>query len=218
MRGKGGHGATPQVTKDPVVMAAEFIVQMQTIVSRQNDPQKPGVITVGQIHGGSKRNIIPDEVRMGLTMRAYDEPTRLSMIEGVKRIAKGIAVANGVPEDRMPIVEVSTAEYTPATNNDPALTDRLHAAAVNALGPENVKETQAVMGSEDFGQFRLNDTIPGMMFWLGAANSGKLAEAQKEGKPLPSVHSALFAPDPEPTIRTGVKAMTAMAMNLMGGR
>jgi hippurate hydrolase len=215
MRGKGGHGAAPELTKDPILMAAEFIVEMQTIVSRQIDPQQPAVITVGQIHGSTKRNIIPDEVRMGLTMRAYDEATRLKMIEDIRRIANGIAVGYGVPEDRMPIVEVSKTEITPATLNDPALEERLHALAVKALGPQNVMEAQAFMASEDVGVFRLNNTIPGVMFALGASDPEKLAAAEKAGTHLPGPHSALFAPVPEPTIRTGVTAMTAMAMGLL---
>ena len=215
MRGKGGHGAAPEVSKDPIVMAAEFVLEMQTIVSRQISPQQPAVITVGQIHGGTKRNIIPDEVRMGLTMRAYDEATRLKMIDDIRRIANGIAIGYGVPEDRMPIVEVSKTEITPATLNDPALEERLHAFAVKALGAENVKDAEAFMGSEDVGQFRLNDTIPGVMFMVGASDPVKLEAATKAGTRLPGPHSAIFAPVPEPTIRTGVTAMTAMAMGLL---
>ncbi|GGG98457.1 amidohydrolase [Silvibacterium dinghuense] len=215
MRGKGGHGAAPELTKDPVLMAAEFIVQLQTVVSRQIDPQQPAVITVGQIHGGTKRNIIPDEVSMGLTMRAYDETTRLAMIEDLKRIANGIAIGYGVPEDRMPIVTVSQTEITPATLNDPALEARLHASAVKALGAAHVLDASAFMGSEDVGVFRLNNTIPGVMFALGASDPDKLAAAHKAGTELPGPHSALFAPVPEPTIRTGVTAMTAMAIGLL---
>lgn len=215
MRGKGGHGAAPEISKDPIVMAAEFVLEMQTIVSRQISPQQPAVITVGQIHGGTKRNIIPDEVRMGLTMRAYDEATRLAMIDDIRHIANGIAIGYGVPEDRMPIVEVSKTEITPATLNDPALEERLYALAVKALGAKNVKDAEAFMGSEDVGQFRLNDTIPGVMFMVGASDPVKLEAATKAGTRLPGPHSALFAPVPEPTIRTGVTAMTAMAMGLL---
>lgn len=215
MRGKGSHGAAPQLSQDPVVMAAEFIMQMQTIVSRQINPQQPAVITVGQIHGGTKRNIIPDEVRMGLTMRAYDEETRLKMIDAVRRTADGVAVGYGVARDRMPLVEVSESEITPATNNDPALAERLEDVAVATLGAAKVEQATPIMGSEDVGQFRMQDSIPGVMFWLGAADPGKLAEARKTRTPLPGPHSALFAPVPEPTIRTGVTAMTAMALDLL---
>jgi amidohydrolase len=215
MRGKGSHGAMPENSKDPVVMAAEFIMQMQTIVSRQISPQQPAVLTVGQIHGGTKRNIIPDEVRMGITMRTYDETTRLAMIDAIRRTANGIAIGYGVAPDRMPLVEVSASEITPATLNDPALAERLKPVAVAALGVAHVEQATAVMGSEDVGQFRLQNTIPGMMFWLGAADPAKLEEARRTNNPLPGVHSALFAPVPEPTIRTGVTAMTAMAMDLL---
>jgi hippurate hydrolase len=215
MRGKGSHGAAPELSIDPVVMAAEFIVEVQTIVSRQISPHQPAVITVGQIHGGTKANIIPDEVRMGITMRAYDERTRLKMIEAVRRTANGVANGYGVPADRMPLVDVSETEITPATLNDPAMADRLRQVATAALGGENVAQATPIMGSEDVGQFRLGNTIPGVMFWLGAADPGKLAAAQESGVPLPGPHSALFAPVPEPTIRTGVTAMTAMAMDLL---
>jgi metal-dependent amidase/aminoacylase/carboxypeptidase family protein len=188
---------------------------MQTIVSRQISPQQPAVITVGQIHGGTKRNIIPDEVRMGITMRAYDEPTRLKMIEAVRRTANGVATGYGVPSERMPLVEVSQSEITPATLNDPAMSDRLRQVAMATLGGENVEQAAPIMGSEDVGQFRLGNTIPGVMFWLGAADPAKLEAAQQSGVPLPGPHSALFAPVPEPTIRTGVTAMTAMAIDLL---
>jgi amidohydrolase len=215
MRGKGSHGAAPEQSKDPVVMAAEFILEMQTIVSRQISPQQPSVITVGQIHGGTKRNIIPDEVRMGLTMRSYDEATRLQMIEAIRRTANGIAIGYGVAEDRMPLVEVSESEITPATLNDPALAERLERVAAATLGGANVEQATPIMGSEDVGQFRLQNSIPGVMFWLGAADPAKLAEARRTNHPLPGPHSALFAPVPEPTIRTGVTAMTAMALDLL---
>ena len=215
MRGKGSHGAAPELSKDPVVMAAEFILQMQTIVSRQISPQQPAVITVGQIHGGTKGNIIPDEVRMGITMRTYDEETRLKMVDAIRRTANGIAIGYGVAEDRMPLVEVSESEITPATLNDPALAERLEHIAVATLGAANVEQATPIMGSEDVGQFRLQNSIPGVMFWLGAADPAKLAEARKNHAPLPGPHSALFAPVPEPTIRTGVTAMTAMAMDLL---
>ncbi len=215
MRGKGSHGAAPQLSIDPVVMAAEFILQMQTIVSRQINPQQPAVITVGQIHGGTKRNIIPDEVRMGLTMRAYDEPTRLKMIEAVRRTANGVATGYGVAPDRMPLVEVSQSEITPATLNDSAFEAQLESAAKQALGTDHVLEAHAIMGSEDFGQFRMANTIPGAMFWVGASDPAKLAASEKSGVALPGAHSALFAPVAEPTISTGVTAMTAMALDLL---
>ncbi|MGA2537319.1 MAG: amidohydrolase [Terracidiphilus sp.] len=213
MRGIGGHGSAPQAGKDPIVLAAEFVLVAQTIVSRQIDPQEPAVLTVGTIHGGTKNNIIPDEVTMGLTLRAYSMAVRDQIIEAIRREAKGLAEAYGVPEDRMPTVTVS--ESTPSTWNDPALAERVKATAIATLGKDRVADAQAIMASEDVGLFTLDGKIPGVMYWLGAAEPDKLAESRKTGVPLPSPHSALFAPDYAPAITTGVTTMTAVAMDLL---
>ena len=197
------------------VPPAEFVVLAQSIVARQVDPREPAVLTVGTIHGGTKRNIISEEVTMGLTLRAYSEKVRLQIIEAVKRTANGIAVGYGVPADRMPIVTVSESEIAPATVNDPALTERMRDVAVAALGTERVLKAESVMGSEDVGLFALNGTIPAMMFRLGATDPETLKRAAAEGKPLPGLHSALFAPVYAPAIRTGVEAMTAMALDVL---
>lgn len=215
MRGIGAHGSTPQLGKDPVLMAAEFVVLAQSIVSRQVDPQQPAVLTVGTIHGGTKRNIIPDDVTMGLTLRTYSEKVRDQIIADIRRTADGIASGYGVPADRMPIVTVSQSEITPATYNDPALAERVKAVAIATLGRDHVLPADAVMGSEDVGLFTLGGKIPGVMFWLGAADPDKLAHARETGVPLPGPHSALFAPVYAPTITTGVTAMTAMALDLL---
>jgi amidohydrolase len=215
MRGIGSHGSAPQLGKDPIVEAAEFIMLAQTIVSRQIDPQQPAVLTVGTIHGGTKRNIIPDEVTLGLTLRTYSDKVRDQIIEDVRRTADGVAASYGVPEERMPMVTVSSTERTAATINDPALAERLRAVAVEALGVDHVMQATSVMGSEDVGLFSLDGKIPAMMFRLGAADPEKLAAAESAGSALPGLHSALFAPVYEPTIRTGVTAMTAMALNLL---
>jgi hippurate hydrolase len=182
-------------------------------VSRQIDPQEPAVLTVGTIHGGTKNNIIPDEVTMGLTLRTYSMAVRDQIIEAVKREAKGLAEGYGVPSERMPTVTVS--ESTPATWNDPALAERVKAIAVATLGKDRVADAQAIMASEDVGLFTLDGKIPGTMYWLGAAEPGKLAESRKTGVPLPSPHSALFAPDYAPAITTGVTTMSAVAMDLL---
>jgi amidohydrolase len=213
MRGIGAHGSAPQVGKDPIVMAAEFVLLAQTIVSRQINPQQPAVLTVGMIHGGTKNNIIPDAVTMGLTLRTYSQAVQDKVIAAVRRTANGIAAANGVPDDRMPVVTLS--ESTPVTYNDPALAERLRAPAIAALGKDRVEEAKSIMGSEDVGLFTLGGKIPGMMYWLGAANPAKLAESRKTGVPLPGPHSALFAPDYAPAITTGVTAMTSMALDLL---
>jgi amidohydrolase len=215
MRGIGSHGAAPEAGKDPVVMAGEFIVELQTVVSRSTPPAEPAVVTVGHILGGTKRNIIPDEVKMELTTRCYSEEERQRIIEGVKRTAKGVAIAAGVPESRMPIVTVLDDESTPATYNDPALSARLQKIFVAKLGAENVIEKQSIMGSEDFGIFSDDHKIPAVIFWLGAYDPAKVAESDRTGVALPSPHSPFFAPLPEPTLRTGVTAMTDAAVALL---
>ena len=215
MRGIGSHGAAPEAGKDPIVMAGEFIVELQTVVSRSISPSQPAVVTIGDIHGGTKRNIIPDEVKMELTTRCYSEEVRQKIIEGVKRTARGVAIAAGVPESRMPIVTVLDDESTPATINDPALAARLHKIFVEKLGADNVVERDAIMGSEDFGIFSLDHKIPAVIFWLGAYDPAKVAESERTGVALPSPHSPFFAPSPEPTLRTGVIAMTDAAIALL---
>lgn len=215
MRGVGSHGAAPEAGKDPIVMAGEFIVALQTVVSRSVPPSQPAVVTVGHILGGTKRNIIPDEVKMELTTRCYSEEVRQMIIDGVKRTAKGVAIAAGVPADRMPIVTVLNDESTPATINDPALSARLQKIFEAKLGANNVIERKAIMGSEDFGIFSLDHQIPAVIFWLGAYDPAKVAESERTGVALPSPHSPFFAPLPEPTLRTGITAMTDAAVALL---
>jgi amidohydrolase len=215
MKGIGTHGAHPESGKDPIMMAAEFIVDVQTVVSRSIAAQSPAIITVGSIHGGNKRNIISEEVKMELTTRAFSEETRQQIIDGVKRTARGIAIAGGMTEDRMPIVTVRDDESTPAMYNDPALAARLTALFQQKLGKENVLERQPIMGSEDFGIFSLEHKIPAVIFWLGAYDPAKVAESQKSGVALPFPHSPLFAPLPEPALLTGVTAMSDAAISLL---
>jgi amidohydrolase len=216
LRGIGGHGAQPQNGKDPIVMAGEFIVQVQTIVSRQENPRDPTVVTIGYIHGGTKRNIIPYDVKMGLTTRAFSDKARQVIVDGIRRTAQGVALSAGVPEDRQPIVTILDNESTPATYNDPALTVRVKAALIEALGTQNVFDEDPIMASEDFGLFGLDGhKIPTVMFWLGAMDPVKLAAAEAAGKTLPGPHTSLFEPVPEPTLRTGVKAMTSVAIALL---
>ena len=214
IRGVGGHGAKPESTKDPVVIAAEIVLALQTISSREISPLDPVVVTVGSIHGGSKHNIIPDEVNLQITVRAYKEEVRQKILAAIERIAKGIALAGGVPEDLAPIVKLN-GSGTGATYNDPKLTERLAGAFVKSLGSENVVLVPPAMVSEDFGAFGLQQTIPATQFWLGAVDPAKVKQSKETGTPLPSLHSALFAPLPEPTLRTGIKAMTAAVLDLM---
>jgi hippurate hydrolase len=216
IRGRGAHGSRPEVSKDPIVLASEFVMAIQTIVSRENSPFDPAVVTVGSIHGGTKYNIIPDDVHLQLTIRTYKEEVRQHILASLDRIAKGIALAGGVPEDRAPIVKTSETEVTPAMYNDPSLTEREVAALKRGLGTDNVVEKPAVMGSEDFGQFGLEGhKIPTFMFMVGGIDTDRIATSQKTGVPLPSLHSALFWPVPEPTIRTGVRAMSVAVLELM---
>lgn len=215
IRGRGGHGSRPEATKDPIVAAAEFVMALQTIVSRENSPFDPTVVTVGSIHGGTRPNVIPDEVRLQLSIRTYNEEVRQRILASIERIAKGVALAEGIPEDRAPTVHAET-EGAPATYNDPQLTERLAAAFQKALGADNVVKMPPIMASEDFGEFALEGhQIPTCLFWLGAVDPAKLAESKRTGQPLPSLHSSLWAPLPEPTIRTGVKAMTSAVLELM---
>lgn len=215
VRGVGGHGSAPQHARDPVVLAANIVMQLQTIVAREISPLDQAVLTVGTIHGGLKRNIIPEEVKLELNLRAFDETVRQRMIESIARISRAAALGAGMPEDRLPIVTVLENEFAPVVHNDPALTERMTATFQRVLGMENVYAQPPVMGSEDFGQFGLNGKIPVKMFRVGVVNPEKYAEARRTGIPLPSTHSPLFAPDPEPTIRTGVVAMTAAALDLL---
>jgi amidohydrolase len=216
LRGIGGHGARPQEGKDPIVMAGEFIVQLQTIVSRQENPRDPAVVTIGDIHGGVKRNVIPNEVKMELTTRAFSDQARQIILEGIRRTAQGVAVSAGVPDNLAPIVTVLDAESTPVTYNDPKLAARVKSALIAALGEQNVTDAEPIMASEDFGVLGLDQhQIPTVMFSLGAMDPAQLASAQAQGKSLPGLHTSRFEPVPEPTIRTGVTAMTSVAIALL---
>ena len=213
IRGVGGHGSAPETTKDPVVVAAQVVMALQTIVSRENSPLDPAVVTVGSIHGGTRYNIIPDEVNLQLTVRTYKEDVRKRILASIERIVKGVAITAGVPEDRAPIVKVS--EGTGATYNDPQLIERLAGVFKQALGEENVVKVPPIMASEDFGYFSLDQKIPTTLFWLGASEPAKVKANRETGAALPGLHSALFAPVPESTLRTGVKAMTSAVLDLM---
>jgi len=216
VRGVGGHGAYPHKTKDPIVLAAEMINAWQTIASRENNPLDPIVVTVGSIHGGTKHNIIGDEVKMQLTVRTYKSDVRDRVLAAIDRTAKGIATAGGVPPERAPIVNVLKDQFTPATYNNPELTKRLVAAWKKLLGNENVEIVDPTMGGEDFSEYSLPDhSIPAVDFHIGAVDPVKINDYKRAGKELPSLHSSKFAPVPEPTIRTGIVAMTTAVLELM---
>ena len=217
MRGAGGHGAWPHKTKDPIVLAAQSIMAMQTIVSRETDPLESAVVTVGSIHGGTKHNIIPDEVKLQLTVRSFTDEVRAHTLEAIRRIVHGQALSAGIPEDRLPVVQVDEREFTPATYNNPELARRIGGTFKQLFGEKKVISRKPVMGGEDFSEFgRTADSIPICIFWLGSVEPERVAESERTGKPLPALHSSLYRPVPEPTIKTGVTAMSAAVLELVG--
>ncbi|WKN30674.1 amidohydrolase [Porifericola rhodea] len=213
--GEGGHGAAPHTTIDPIVLSAEMISAFQTIVSREINPIEPAVVTVGSIHGGTVHNIIPDEVKMQLTLRSYSQDVRNQTIEALERMTENMARLVGLPEEKFPTIKIRDPQ-TPATINDPELTERLVGVFKQNFGDDKVVEMPPNMVGEDFSRFGLQDQkVPICMFWLGAVDPAKVEAAREEGKDLPSLHSPFFAPLPEPTIKTGVKAMSAAALELL---
>jgi hippurate hydrolase len=212
VRGRGGHGAYPHATKDPVVLAAQIILALQTIPSRVISPLDPVVVTVGSIHGGTKHNIIPDEVHLQLTIRSYKPEVRKEVLESIRRITLNTARAAGIPDELLPIVRQEETEFTPATYNDPDLTEKMVWVFAEELGEERVIAVDPVMAGEDFSRYSLDDRqIPSLLFWVGTVDPGKA-----DSRPLPPLHSSAFAPSPRPAIQTGVRAMTAAVLELMG--
>lgn len=216
IRGIGGHGAHPEVGRDPIVLAAQYITQIQTIVSREEDPREPTVVTVGRIEGGTKRNIIPDEVKLELTTRAFTDHARQVVLDGLKQMALGVGTGAGLPTDKLPTVTVMESESTPVLYNDPQMAAAVKATLEKTLGPQNVFADPPQMVSEDVGIFGLADhSIPMVYFWLGAMQPELFIRASAAGKLLPGHHTSHFEPDPEPTLATGVKALTAVALALL---
>jgi hippurate hydrolase len=211
--GKGGHGAFPQSAIDPVVIAARIVLGLQTIVSRENNPADPAVITVGSIHGGSASNIIPDQVKLQITVRSLDPAVHKRLLAAIERQAKGEALAANAPKE--PLIEIKS--NTDAVYNDPELTQRAVAAARAALGADRVVEMPAQMGGEDFSQFGLAG-VRSVLLHVGAVDAAKLDEAKRTGVPVPSVHSPLWAPVREPTIKAAIGAETAILMDLLNGK
>ena len=208
--GKGGHGAMPNKTIDPIVITARTVLALQTIISREIRPGEMGVITVGYVHAGTKNNIIPDQAEMGLTVRTYKQDVRQQILAAISRIVKAEAEAAGAP--REPLIE--RFEGTDAVYNDPALAERLKAPLEAALGKNNVIVEGPIAPSEDFSYF-VEQGVPGFYFSLGGADPEKFAQARASGNALPTNHSPLFAPDVEPTIRTGIAAEVVVLRNLL---
>jgi hippurate hydrolase len=210
--GRGGHGSAPNTTVDPIVIAARIVLALQTVVSREIDPVEPAVITVGSIHGGTKHNIIPDEVDLQVTVRSYSDAVRAALLEGIRRNV--LAEAQGAGAPRAP--EVTLSEGTPATINDPALVGRTVAALRRVLGDDRVVEVPPIMGAEDFTYYG-REGIPAFLFNLGTVPAERIADSRRPGgPPLPSLHSSRFAPESEAAIRTGVRAALAAMLDLLG--
>ena len=213
--GVGGHGAYPHTTKDPVVLAAAIVMRLQTLVSRELNPTDSAVVTVGSFQAGAKHNIIPDEARLQLTVRSYSDASRQQLLDGIARIAKGEAIAAGMPDDKLPSVTVKTP-YTPATFNTAALTERV----VSTLTPRfqgRLMEVPAVMGGEDFSQYYRADreNVESLILWVGGVPADQWDKAQKGEVTLPSLHSPFWAPDAPVVIATATEALTAATLDLM---
>jgi len=212
--GIGGHGALPHTTIDPIVLAARTILALQTIVSREINPFNPAVVTVGSIHGGSKHNIIPDEVKMQITIRFFTDEVYAEICEALNRIPKGIAISAGLPEDKWPKVEIKK-EFTPPVANNPELVLSTVKSMQEILGEENVYQVNPATVGEDFGKYgRTEEKIPIALFWLGSVNRQQYNDSQKNGKSLPGLHNSAYKPDFEPTFKTGVAAMSKSVINL----
>jgi hippurate hydrolase len=216
VRGIGGHGAYPQNTKDPIVLASQIVIALQTLVSRENDPLQPAVVTVGTFHAGTKQNIIPDDAKLELTVRSYTPESRKLLIDGIARIARGEAIAAGMPEDKMPIVTVSGAMYTPSTFNTNELSNRLIALLRQHFGNDRVVEPKPIMAGEDFGRYWLADqSKQSTLFWVGGVPKAKWDAAGGDTTKLPSLHSPYWAPDAEAVISTATEAITASAIDIL---
>ncbi len=213
IHGKGGHGAMPHRTVDPVLIAARTVVALQALVSREKDPFEPAVVSVGSFQAGSKHNVIPPEARLKLTVRAYREETRKRLLDGIRRVAAGESIAGGAPKEP----DLAIVESTPGVVNDVALTERLRAAFAAALGAADVVSFPPASVSEDFSYFG-REGVPASLFWLGVAEPAALERARTDGRALPPLHSAEFAPDVAPAIRAGVAALVAGALELLPAR
>ena len=216
VKGVGGHGAYPQSTKDPVVLASSIVMKLQTLVSRELSPLEPGVVTVGSFRAGSKHNIISDEAKLQLTVRSYTDEARKLLLDGIARIARGEAIAAGIADDQLPVVTVADP-YTPSTFNDPEFTETVMTGFRTRFGEDRVMQVPSVMGGEDFSQYRRADPdgVESLIFWIGGVPEDEWQAAQNGEGALPSLHSPFWAPDAEKVIETGAEALAAAAIDLM---
>lgn len=215
VRGVGGHGSAPHTTRDPIVLASQIVLALQTIVSREIKPGTTAVVTVGTIRGGLKRNIISDEVKLELTLRAFDDSVMSHLVASIRRMCQGLAQAAGLPDDRLPVITL-TPESVPVTSNDPALARRLAATFNEWLGADRVKLQEPITGGEDFSEFgRSGPPVPICMWWVGATDPARITASERSGVPIPSNHSATFAPVPGPTLRACVTSLSAAVLDLL---
>ena len=210
MHGRGGHGAQPHTTIDPIVQAAQLIMALQTLVSRELNPTEPGVVTVGSIHGGTKHNVIPDSCHMQLTVRSFSDEVRDKLLGGIRRKASAVAASAGAPE---PTVKVSGDEATPSLFNDEKLVERVVPVFRKVLGEENVVASEPSMGGEDFSRYG-RAGVPIFMFRLGSVDPKRMAGLKRTAT-LPSLHSAVYYPDAQQTLQTGITAMASAVLDLL---
>ena len=216
IKGVGGHGAYPHTTKDPIVLGSRIVSALQTLVSRENNPLEPAVVTVGSFQAGTKHNIVPDEARLQLTVRSYKPEVRKLLLDGIRRVVRGEAIAAGMPEDRMPVVNIREAEYTPATFNTEKFSLRALELFGQNFGAERAIRTPAVMGGEDFGRYWLADkSVESLIFWVGGTPRAKWEAVGGDTQKLPSLHSPFWAPEAEAVIGTATEALTLVALDVL---
>ncbi len=213
--GTGGHGAAPHTTIDPVVLASAIVMELQTIVSRNVNPVEAAVVTVGSFQGGTQGNVIPDEVKLKLTVRSYKDEVREQVLAGIQRVCKGAAISFGVPEEKYPVIQIKKS-YTPATYNNPELIDRLRVSFGESIGKDNIEEAAPVMVGEDFSRYGLTaEKVPIALVWLGTVAPEVIEKAKRTNEQLPGLHSPFYAPSPEASIKTGVAAITTALLGLL---
>lgn len=211
--GRGGHGARPHDAVDPIVAASQVVVALQTLVSRRIDPVEGGVVTVGSFHAGSKANIIPEEAKLQLTVRSFSDEARAVLLDGIREIATNTARSMSCPRD--PEIFVHEEQFTPSAFNDPQFAAVAARAMSEIVGADGVMTMPPLTVGEDFGRFPRHGKAPGMLYWLGAVSPQRFVKAQKTGEDLPGIHSSFFAPDPGPTITTGIRTMSAIALAVL---
>jgi hippurate hydrolase len=215
VKGVGGHGAYPQMTRDPIVLGAKIVMALQTLVSREQDPRDPAVVTVGAFNAGAKHNVISDTATLLLTVRSYSDETRAKLIAGIRRIARGEAIASGMADDKMPVVTVKD-EFTPSTFNPPAFAQQMGDVLTAHFPAGQVTQTQAVMAGEDFGRYwREDKNIKSFIFWVGGVPADRMAKAARGEIVLPSLHSPFWAPEADKVIASGSEAMSVLALDIL---